>query len=92
MKKTTISIEVYEVGDIIRLSNKNFNLVAKRRAVDDSPRAMIIGITERLDKMFTYKVLLESGKTMTITPNEQGGETYVGHVDLTMLYGDGKSA
>lgn len=87
MKQTMISVNVYEVGDILEVSAKDFKLMAKQRDLGGSKRVMVIGAKQRLDKMFTYKVVTEKGATLQFTPNEQGNEEYVGHIDLGLLMG-----
>lgn len=92
MKQTTISVNVYEVGDILEVSAKDFKLIAKQRDLDSSKRVMVIGAKQRLDKMFTYKVVTDKGVTLQFTPSEQGNEEYVGHIDLSQLMGAEKLA
>ena len=92
MKQATISVNVYEVGDILEVNTKAFKLVAKQRNLDGSRRVMVIGAKQRLDKMYTYKVVTEKGATMQLTPSEQGDEKYVGHIDLGILMGTAKPA
>ena len=87
MKTTMISVNVYEPGDVIMLNVDDINLVAKRRNMESGTRAMIVGVVQRLDKMYTYRILTDSGKMMALTPGEQGHEQYIGHVDLEMLFG-----
>ena len=86
MKTTTIDVNVYEPGDIIELHSENFNLVAKRRTLNGAKRAMVIGAKQRMDKLFTYKIVTDTGTTLTFTPTEQGTEQYIGHVDLGLLF------
>ena len=88
MKTTTINVNVYEPGDVIELNNEDFKLVAKRRTLEGSKRAMIVGVNRRMDKLYTYKIVTDTGTTLTFTPSEQGVERYVGHIDLGMLYQD----
>lgn len=88
MKTATINVNVYEIGDVIELNGDNLKLVAKQRAYSESRRALIVGVNQRIDKMFTYKILAENGKVISFSPNEQGNEKYVGHIELGLLYGD----
>jgi len=92
MKQTTISVNVYEIGDILKINAKDFRLVAKQRDLDGCKRVMVIGAKQRLDKMYTYKVITEKGVTLQLTPSEQGNEEYVGHVDLGLLMGGERKA
>ena len=89
MKTTTINLNVYEVGDVIELKRENLKLVAKQRCYAESGRAVIIGVNQRIDKLFTYKLLADNGKIVSLTPSEQGQEKYIGHIDLGMLYQGG---
>ena len=86
MKTTTININVYEVGDVIRLDRSALSLEAKRRSYGDSRRAVIISVGQRMDKLFSYKAIADNGKMFTFTPNEQGNEEYIGHIDLGLLF------
>ena len=85
MKTTTISLNVYEVGDVIRIPRKDISLESKRVSIGRATRAVIVGVMQRADKMYSYKALASNGKTFTLKPNEQGAEEYVGHIDLSIL-------
>ena len=87
MKTTMISLNVYEMGDVLKLHNADFKLAAKQRNLDGARLAMVISAKQRLDKLYTYKVVTDTGVTLMITPSEQGNEEFVGHVDLSMLTG-----
>ena len=86
MKTTTININVYELGDIIKIPRKDISLESKRVGIGKSHRAIVVGIMQRMDKLYSYKLLASNGRTFTLKPNEQGAEEYVGHVDLGVLY------
>lgn len=86
MKTTTINLNVYEVGDVIELDRKNLRLVSKQRSYAESHRAIVMGVNQRVDKLFTYKLIADNGKMFNLVPNEQGEEKYVGHVDLGLLF------
>ena len=88
MKTTTINVNVYEVGDVIELDRKNLRLVAKQRNYAESRRAMVVGVNQRVDKLFTYRLIADNGKLLTFVPSEQGEEKYVGHVDLNLLFAE----
>ena len=95
MKTTTISVNVYEIGDVVKINRDNFNLEAKRRTISESgaeTRAIVVGISQRLDKLFTYRLVTTTGKTLTLTPHEQGAEEYIGHIDLGLLFPNGTPA
>lgn len=92
MKTTTININVYEIGDVISIDQSSLKLVAKRESMGKSARAMIIGVNQRLDKLISYKLVLENGKSFWLTPGEQGSEKYVGHIDMGLLFGKGETA
>ena len=92
MKTTTISVNVYEVGDVIELNPSSLRLVAKQRSYAESTRAVVVGVNQRMDKLFTYKLIADNGKMLTLTPSEQGGEKFVGHTDLSLLFGGKKKA
>lgn len=86
MKTTTISLNVYEVGDVIKIPRKSISLESKRVAIGPATRALIVGVMQRTDKMFSYRVLADNGKTFILKPNEQGLEEYVGHIDMGVLF------
>ena len=86
MKTTTISVNVYEIGDVIELNKECLRLVAKQRSYAECVRAVVVAVNQRMDKLFTYKMITDNGKMLTLTPSEQGGEKYVGHIDLTILF------
>ena len=88
MKQTMVSVNVYEAGDVLKVNTKDFRLAAKKRDLDDSKRVMVVSAKQRLDKLFTYKVLTEKGVMLQFTPSEQGNEEYVGHIDLGIFMGD----
>lgn len=87
MRTTTININVYEVGDVIQLDRADLSLEAKRRSYGNSRRAVIMSVGQRMDKLFTYKAIADNGKMFTFTPNEQGREQYIGHIDMGLLLG-----
>ena len=86
MKTTTINVNVYEVGDVIELDRKNLRLVAKQRNYAESRRSMVVSVNQRVDKLFTYRLIADNGKMLNLVPNEQGEEKYVGHIDMDMLF------
>ena len=88
MITTTINVNVYEVGDVIELDRKNLRLVAKQRNYAESRRAMVISVNQRVDKLFTYRLIADNGKMLNLVPSEQGEEKYVGHVDLSALFAE----
>lgn len=91
MKTTTINVNVYEVGDVIEMARNDLRLEAKRRTFADSTRAVVVGVSQRMDKLFSYKIISSNGKMITLTPSEQGGEKYIGHIDLGLLFGGAKN-
>ena len=86
MKRTTISLNVYEVGDVIKINRNITNLMSKQRQIDKATRAVVISVAQRVDKLFTYKIMCANGSVVNLKPDEQGKEEYVGHIDLGMLF------
>ena len=86
MKSTTITVNVYEIGDVIKLSKDAFKLSMKQRAFGDSRKAMIVNCNIRKDGKVTYKIVTDKKLMMTFTPEDQGTEEYVGHVDMSVLF------
>lgn len=86
MKETTINLSIYEVGDVIQMNADDLSLEAKRRCYAGSRRAIVVGAEQRMDKLYTYKIIADNGKMITFTPREQGNERYIGHIDLSLLF------
>ena len=81
-------MNVYEVGDVIRISRKNISLESKRVTIGPATKAIVISATQRSDKLYSYRVLANNGRTFVLKPNEQGFEEYVGHIDMSVLFDD----
>ena len=60
MKAMTINMNVYEVGDVIELDRKNLRLVSKQRSFAESHRAIVMGVNQRIDKLFTYRLVADN--------------------------------
>lgn len=86
MKTTTISLNVYEVGDVISIPRKSISLESKRVAIGPATKAIVVNVVQRADKMFSYRMLADNGRTFILKPSEQGHEEYVGHIDLGVLF------
>lgn len=99
MKKQTVTIMVYEPGDVIdidqvvfRNQNGHENSSAasqkKKARLSSNNRMMIISMEEGRSGML-YRGIMNNGKLMTLKNNELGSEKYIGHVDLALLMNDG---
>lgn len=87
MKSEQVAMNVYEVGDIIQMTADDFKLIAKQRSWGNSKRAVIMSAEQRIDKFYSYKAITDNGKVLALTPADLGNEVYVGHADLSMLFG-----
>lgn len=89
MKSETVTINRYEVGDVILITPECFRLLSKRSSIGRAERCVVYNVTQRTDRLFTYKVFAQNGKTFSLTPAEQGNEKYIGHIDMSLMFEDG---
>ena len=89
MKIETIQVPVYEIGDIIAITNNIFALTRKRDVARKAEKAMIIERRTRPGNVFSYKILCDNGKVLTLKAEEIGQEEYIGKADLSLLFGEG---
>ncbi len=87
MRVETIQVPIYEVGDIITVSNDVFRLTQKKHTVNKAEKAMIFERKQLTNKSFSYRILCDNGKVLTLKPEELGKETYIDSVDLSPLFG-----
>lgn len=88
MRVETIEVPIYEVGDIIAITNNIFTLTRKHEVAQKAEKAMIIERRHRPGNVFSYKILCDNGKVLTLKAEEIGKEEYIGKVDLSMLFGE----
>ena len=89
MRIETIQVPIYEIGDVITITNNIFVLRQKRDTALKAEKAMIIERNQRQDYTFSYKILCDNGRVLTLKPEELGKETYIGKADLSLLFGEG---
>ena len=88
MRIETIQVPIYEIGDVIGITNNIFSLCRKRDIAYKAEKAMIIERNQRQNHSFSYKILCDNGKVVTLKAEELGTEAYLGKVDLSMLSGE----
>lgn len=89
MKIETIQVPIYEIGDVIAITNNIFSLTRKREVASKAEKAMIIERRQSLSNTFSYKILCDNGKVLTLKAEEIGQEEYIGKADLSLLFGEG---
>lgn len=86
MKSVTITINQYEIGDVVDVSKVVCRTNQKKNSMRDAMRGMVVWLNPLLSGESSYVVLLDTHHTVLITPEEQGGMKYIGHTDISMLY------
>ena len=89
MRIETIQVPIYEIGDVITITNNIFKLDRKRDIAYKAEKAMIIERNKSQCNTFSYKILCDNGKVLTLKAEELGRETYIGKADLSLLFGEG---
>lgn len=86
MRVETITMNVYEVGDIITLDKNFFHLVAKQQSASSATKALVVSRLKLQTGGYSYKVVANNGKMYTMKPDEMGKEKYIGHIDLSQVF------
>lgn len=96
MRKIMIETTEYEPGDVLDVSktvfryqgggenNSSHSIKAKARS-GSSNRLLVLSTTSTKSGTL-YKGVLSNGKAIALKPYELGQETYIGHLDLGILY------
>lgn len=83
MKTRTIEVNTYEVGDIIDI--QALKACHMKPALTTAKKALVLCCRCLRGGFFSYAVLTNEMKKTTITPEELGGEKYIGNISLSEL-------
>lgn len=84
MKTKMLEVNVYEVGDVIDISECTGTY--GKQSLNRAKRGLVIGITELKNGLNSYWVLTDEGNKVKIIPKQMCNEIYIGHVDLSKLF------
>lgn len=84
MKKITVEVNQYEVGDLLDISK--LKAVHQKERLNNATEAIVILCYELRAGGFSYEVLTNEGKKCRIKAEELGEEKYLGHIDLSELF------
>lgn len=97
MKKKMIEVSEYEPGDVLDLADvvfryqsggeNNSTNSSKAKARRGSSERLLVISTLRTKDGTLYNGVLSNGKRISLKPYEQGKEIYIGHLDLSILFG-----
>lgn len=85
MKSTQIVVNIYEIGDLLDVSNCSAKHA--KPALNEAERALVINVKNLKYSKYGYDVLTDKGMKVSITPDEIGDEKYIRHLDLSALFG-----
>lgn len=88
MKSVTVTINQYEVGDVLDVSGVNWHTSTKKRSMSDAKKALVLSIQQLATGECTYKAFTDTCKTVLIIPGEQNAVKYIGHMDISMMFKD----
>lgn len=83
MKKKEITLNVYEIGDVLEITNVLPK--TKKPCLTKATRCVVINVKELKQGGFSYTVLTNDGNKTKIKPGEMMGEKYLGSIDLSLL-------
>lgn len=86
MKTVTVTINQYEVGDVLDVSGVNWHTSSKKRSMSDAKKALVLAIQQLSTGECTYKAFTDTCKTVPIIPDKQGAIKYIGHMDISMMF------
>ena len=90
MKQSTIQISIFETGDLVEIDFDGIRLSNKRRSLAGVSKGLILSTKAKMDGSYSYKVLNDNGVVITLQQNEVKNGVCLGHIDLTMLLGEGQ--
>jgi len=88
VKTVTVTINQYEVGDVLDVTGVKWHTNAKKRSMSDAKKALVLAIQKLATGECTYKAFADNCKTVLIIPGEQGAVKYIGHMDISMMFED----
>lgn len=86
MKSVTVTINQYEVGDVLDVASVKWNTSVKKRSMSDAKKAMVLAIQQLATGECTYKAFTDTCKNVLIIPVEQGAVRYIGHMDISLMF------
>ena len=92
MTTKQITVNVYEIGDVLRLADNAITSRSKKKAFGDSEKVLIIGVKELVSGFNSYWAIAENGKKLTIKQSEILDAKCVDHIDLKGFFNDSVDA
>ena len=87
MRKETIEYDVYEVGDVLDISEVEIystsSHATKAPSFNACKRALVVGVAKVDGRKRNYHVLCENNKVYIFKASEQGKEKYLKHIDFS---------
>lgn len=83
MKTRTIEVNTYEVGDILDV--RALKAQHMKPALTTAKKCLVLNCRCIRGGLFSYEVLTNEMKKASITPEELGGEKYIGSISLSEL-------
>lgn len=88
MKETQKIINIYEVGDIIDISELSAEHIRNKTYKDyllSSQRCMVIGVRSLVGGTISYRLLTKNGQIGILRDYELVNEKYLGQADISLL-------
>ena len=80
MKEINIIAKVYDVGDVLDVSE--VKPIHRKATLEVAEKALIVSVIELKNNRYHYRAITNKGNMTTITADEMRGEKYIGHVEL----------
>lgn len=81
-----LTINQFEVGDVLDLSGTFPRSKFKQCTVSGATRGLVCHVHTHKTGESTYTIMMDNGRVIKLTPVDQGGEKYAGHIDMGPLY------
>lgn len=85
MKKIQVETTVYECGDLLDISSVMAS--HHKPGLDRAKKGLVVGVHSGT-KGYSYRVITDEGIMFTVKSYETGNERYIGHIDLSTLFGE----
>lgn len=86
MKTKQITIDVYEVGDVVDIFKVKSPV--HKHTLSNGSKAVVIDVFELKHGGISYNVITDNRDKVRIKPEEMTGAVYIGHIDLSLLFDD----
>lgn len=81
MREVNISVNVYDVGDVLDVSA--VKPIHRKATLEVAEKVLIVSVIElKNNHRYHYRAVTNKGNITTITADEMRGEKYIGHIDL----------